>query len=280
MSRDRSGEAWFRLGRFDVTSTVLLVLVGALGVVASAIAPALVEVGHFDPRAVLQGQVWRAVTWPFVDFISLWSVLTLALLWYFGRDLENQIGRRPMMTLYVALWGIFTAVAFIVGLALGGGAMAGLRSIQFIILLLWIAEYPRRPFFFGIPAWVIGAVLVAIQVLGYIAARDGAGLASLLVTFVVTALVARRFGLLSDLSWLPGRRGPKPTHAQGGGVRTPQAAAPRPTRAQQKAAARHASDTERMDALLEKISEQGIHSLTPAERKELEALRERRRKNR
>ena len=29
-----------------------------------------------------------------------------------------------------------------------------------------------------------------------------------------------------------------------------------------------------------KISEQGIHSLTPAERKELEALRERRRKGR
>ena len=49
---------------------------------------------------------------------------------------------------------------------------------------------------------------------------------------------------------------------------------------EQKAAARQASDHERMDALLEKISEQGIHSLTPAERKELEALRERRRKGR
>lgn len=283
VSRDHSGDAWFRLGKLDVTSTVLVVLIGAVGVVASAFAPVLYQVGRFVPAEVLQGQVWRAVTWPFVDGISLWSILTLVLLWYFGRDLENQVGRRPMMSLYVALWAILTVVAFVVGLAMGGGAMAGLRSIQFIVLLLWIAEYPRRPFFFGIPAWIVGAVLVALQVLSYIAIRDLAGLASLVVTFFVAAVVARRFGLLSDLSWLPGRRGSAPRIRQGGGVRAPQAAAPRTpraARAEQKAAARQASDHERMDALLEKISEQGIHSLTPAERKELEALRERRRKGR
>lgn len=283
VSRDHSGDAWFRLGKLDVTSTMLVVLIGAVGVVASAFAPVLYQVGRFVPAEVLQGQVWRAVTWPFVDGISLWSILTLVLLWYFGRDLENQVGRRPMMSLYVALWAILTVVAFVVGLAMGGGAMAGLRSIQFIVLLLWIAEYPRRPFFFGIPAWIVGAVLVALQVLSYIAIRDLAGLASLVVTFFVAAVVARRFGLLSDLSWLPGRRGSAPRIRQGGGVRAPQAAAPRTpraARAEQKAAARQASDHERMDALLEKISEQGIHSLTPAERKELEALRERRRKGR
>ena len=283
VSRDHSGDAWFRIGKLDVTSTVLVVLIGALGVVASAFAPVLYLGGRFVPSEVLQGQVWRAVTWPFVDGISLWSILTLVLLWYFGRDLENQVGRRPMMSLYVALWAILTAVAFVVGLAMGGGVLAGLDSIQFVVLLLWIAENPRRPFFFGIPAWVVGAVLVALQVLSYIAIRDLAGLASLVVTFFVAAVVARRFGLLSDLSWLPGRRGSAPRIRQGGGVRAPQAAAPRTpraARAEQKAAARQASDHERMDALLEKISEQGIHSLTPAERKELEALRERRRKGR
>lgn len=127
VSRDHSGDAWFRLGKLDVTSTVLVVLIGAVGVVASAFAPVLYQVGRFVPAEVLQGQVWRAVTWPFVDGISLWSILTLVLLWYFGRDLENQVGRRPMMSLYVALWAILTVVAFVVGLAMGGGAMAGLQ---------------------------------------------------------------------------------------------------------------------------------------------------------
>ena len=283
VSRDHSGDAWFRIGKLDVTSTVLVVLIGALGVVASAFAPVLYLGGRFVPSEVLQGQVWRAVTWPFVDGISLWSILTLAWLGCMAPDLENQSARGPMMWLYVALWAILTAVAFVVGLAMGGGVPAGLDSIQFVVLLLWIAENPRRPFFFGIPAWVVGAVLVALQVLSYIAIRDLAGLASLVVTFFVAAVVARRFGLLSDLSWLPGRRGSAPRIRQGGGVRAPQAAAPRTpraARAEQKAAARQASDHERMDALLEKISEQGIHSLTPAERKELEALRERRRKGR
>ncbi len=129
MSRDHSGDAWFRLGRFDVSSTVLLVIIGAIGVVVSAFVPALVQGGHFSPQLVLQGEVWRSFTWPFVAGPDLWTILTLAMLWYFGRDLENQIGRRPMMSLYIALWALLTSVSFVVGLALGGGLMAGLRPI-------------------------------------------------------------------------------------------------------------------------------------------------------
>ncbi len=269
VSRDHSGDAWFRLGRLEVTSTVLLVLAGAVGLVLSAFMPVLLEFGAFAPGEVLRGQVWRVLTWPFVSGVSLWSVLTLVLLWYFGRDLENQVGRRAMMALYVGLWATLTVVNFVIGLLLSGGVLAGLDAIQFIVLLLWIAEYPRRPFFFGIPAWVVGLVLVAIQVLGYIASRSLAGLASLIITAFVAAFLARKFGLLSDLSWLPGRGAPRPAASA-------RPAAPKPSRAQQKAAARQASDAERMDALLEKISEQGIHSLTPAERKELETLRQRR----
>ena len=273
VSRDHSGDAWFRLGRLEVTSTVLLVLAGAVGVVLSAFIPELPGATALAPTAVLAGEVWRVVTWPFFAPISLWSVLTLVLLWYFGRDLERQVGRSGMASLYVGLWAILTVVEFVVGLVLGGGGVGGLDAIQFIVLLLWIGEYPRRPFFFGIPAWVVGAVLVAIQVLGNIAARSLAGLVSLLITAVAAVFLARAFGLLSELTWLPGGAG-------GARPAPPTAArrAPTPSRAQQRAATRHASDTERMDALLEKISEQGIHSLSKAERKELDLLRERRRK--
>ena len=275
VSRDHSGDAWFRLGRLEVTSTVLLVLAGAVGLVLSAFMPVLLEFGAFAPGEVLRGQVWRVLTWPFVSGVSLWSVLTLVLLWYFGRDLENQVGRRAMMALYVGLWATLTVVNFVIGLLLSGGVLAGLDAIQFIVLLLWIAEYPRRPFFFGIPAWVVGAVLVAIQVLQLIMIRNVAGLVSLVLTGIVAMFIARAFGLLSELTFLPGGPG-----GRGGSRPAPVVRAAKPSRARQKAAARQASDHERMDALLEKISEQGIHSLTPAERKELEALRERRRKGR
>ena len=275
VSRDHSGDAWFRLGRLEVTTTVLLVLLGSIGMVLSAFVPAFLEGGAFAPAQVLRGEVWRIVTWPFVSGVSLWGVLTLVLLWYFGRDLERQIGRRPMASLYVGLWATLTVVSLVVGLVLGGGVMAGLDAIQFIILLLWIAEYPKRPFFFGIPAWVVGAVLVAIQVLQLIMIRNVAGLVSLVLTGIVAMFIARAFGLLSELTFLPGGPG-----GRGGSRPAPVVRAAKPSRARQKAAARQASDAERIDALLEKISEQGIHSLTPAERKELEALRERRRKGR
>ncbi len=43
------------------------------------------------------------------------------------------------------------------------------------MFLVFIAEYPFARFFFGIPAWAIGAVIVGIQVLQYLGLRpDGA----------------------------------------------------------------------------------------------------------
>ncbi|MFT3876480.1 MAG: rhomboid family intramembrane serine protease [Propioniciclava sp.] len=262
VSRDRSGDAWFRIGRLDVTSTVLLVMVGAVGVVLSAFG--LGQLLYFDPASVLRGELWRVFTWPVVAGAPLWAVLTLVLLWYFGRDVEAQIGRRSMAWLYTGLWAMLTLISLTLGFALGGGRLIGLDQIQFLILLLWIAENPRRPFLFNIPAWVVGAILVALQVLGFISAGNLGGLVSLLVVFVGAALLGKRYGLLSGLSWVPGR------------ARAQRPRAPKVSRAQQRAHQRRVSDAERIDELLEKISQSGIHSLTPAERKELETLRQRR----
>lgn len=265
VSRDRSGDGWFRVGSVDVTSTLLLVGVAAVGLVVSALAPTLLELGAFEASRVFAGQVWRVVTWPFVSPISLWSALGLFLLWYFGTDLERQVGRVPMLGLYAGIWGTLTAVTLLLGLIAPGTVLVGVSFIQFVVLLLWIAEYPRRPFFFGIPAWVIGAVLVAVQLLSLTAARDLPGLASLLATFAVSAVMARRAGLLSDFAWIPGRRSvPRPS------------APARPTRRQRRQTERKVSDAERLDELLEKISAQGIHALTPRERKEIEEIRKRR----
>ncbi|HRL49200.1 MAG TPA: rhomboid family intramembrane serine protease [Propioniciclava sp.] len=261
VSRDNSGEAWFRIGRFDVTSTVLLVALGTLGTVVATLAAGVANALYLDPRLVLSGQVWRIVTWPFVDALSLWTLLSLVLLWYFGRDLEAQVGRRSMAALYIGMWASLTAISLVVHLVSGTGQMYGLGLIQFLVLLLWIAEYPQRPFFFGIRAWVVGAVLLGLQVLLMAASGRLADLLTLLGALVFTALMARRFGLLSELNFLPRPKAPS---------------APRPARKERRAAERRASDAERIDQLLEKISNEGLHSLTAAERRELEKLRQRR----
>ena len=167
-----SSDGWFRLGRLEVTSTIAVVLLGAVGIVFAAFVPGLTALATFIPTAVLDGQLWRVVTWPWLDQVSLWSLLTLAMLWFFGSDLEREIGRRSMAWLYVGCWAILTALSLGVGLLLGGGFMLGLGTVQLLVLLLWIADNPRRPFFFGIPAWVIGLVIVVMQLLTMIAVRS------------------------------------------------------------------------------------------------------------
>ena len=244
-----------------MTSTVAVVILGVLGVIVGALLPGLLGLALFDPGAVLDGQIWRAVTWPWLDRISLWTVLSLAMLWYFGSDLERQVGRSRMALLYLGSWGILTLVALGVGTLLGGGLMLGLGFVQVLVLLLWIAEYPRRPFFFGIPAWVIGLVLVALQVLTLIASRQLGGIVSLTLSFVLVAMLARRVGLLGDYAWIPGRRQPRPASA----VRVP-------TKTQR----RQDADAGRIDQLLDKINAQGLHSLSDAERREMQKLRQRR----
>lgn len=265
--RDNPSEPWFRLGRLEVTTVVLVVLVALASGLAWVADPALPNRLLYTPDAVAAGQVWRLFTWPFANDLSIWTVLTLALFWYFGTDLEGRIGHSRMAWLLVGMWASLTAAYTLVALLPGGGqGLASLDFIEFLLLLLWIAEYPRRSFFFGIPAWVIGVILVGVRVLGLAAARDGAGLLSLLVSFAMVAVVARAVGLLGEYAWIPGRpKSPRPGAVRG----------PRVSRSSARAASRHASDRERLDALLDQINAKGLNSLSESQRRELLKLRER-----
>lgn len=259
-------DGWFRLGRIEVTSTIAVILLGALGIVISAFVPGLTGLATFVPSAVADGQVWRVLAWPWLDQVSLWSLITLAMLWFFGGDLEREIGRRSMAWLYVGCWAILTVVSLGIGLLLGGGFMLGLGTIQLLLVLIWIADNPRRPFFFGIPAWVIGLVIVAMQLLTLIAVRSIGSLVSLLLSALLVAVLSRRLGLLGDYAWIPGRRQHRPAVAT----------APRQSRQAARQDRRRSSDAQRIDELLDKINAGGIHSLSAAEKRELQNLRDRR----
>ncbi len=263
-------DPWFKIGRLQVTTTVLVVLIGAVGMLATLFVSGLYETLALIPAQMFSGEVWRLVTWPLVDGFSLWTIINLALLWLFGRDLESQIGKRQMALLFVAIWASLTFTTTVVGLFVGGG-IAGMRMIEFCLLLLWIAEWPTRRFFFNIPAWVIGIVFLALQILPMLATGAWGQLLGFVFSLVFVAMAARGAGLLSDYGWIPGRRKTK-ARKQSSSTRVKQ-----PSRGQQRQAQRKATDEERIDQLLDKINAEGIHSLTRSERAELEKLRQRRR---
>ncbi|NLE97988.1 MAG: rhomboid family intramembrane serine protease [Propionibacterium sp.] len=266
------GEAWFRIGRVQFTSTLLVVALGAVGMVLCAFMPSLAMALSFQPQAVLSGEVWRLVTWPLVNLISFWSLLNLVLLWYFGTMLESTLGRNRMLRFYLEMWGALTIATALVGFVLPmSTALWGLRDIQFLVLLIWIADNPTRRFILNIPAWALGAFLLGLQVLTMVATRQWGPLVTLVLALFFVAVAARRHGLLSSLTFIPGGgSGGSPSKARAKAKAKPSARAQR----QQQ---RHMSDEDRIDQLLDKISAQGIHSLTKAERAELEKLRKRRR---
>jgi len=265
-------DGWFRLGRLQVGTVMAVVLLVVASWVAWIISPSLPLFLALFSETLALGEVWRLVTWPFANTISLWSLLNLFFFWWFGSELEGELGRRRMLTLLAGIWAALTVASAGLGLLFPGGlVLAGIGMIQLLVLLIWIGENPTRPFFFGIPAWVIGAVIVGLQIVGLLVARDVGGILALVVSLGLVAVLARRLGLLRDLEWIPGRRrrpaaSPQPT-AWG--------PAQQPARPAPRAARRAASDRERLDELLDKINQTGLHGLSDGERRELMKLRER-----
>lgn len=262
-------EPWFRIGRIEITTTTLVVAVTVVSWLLWAIFyPWYTAVLAYAPAELAGGQVWRVVTWPFSAGLSLWAILDAVMLWYFGNMIEQLIGRRRMAWLLVGIWASLTVAYTVVALLFSGSdVLSGIGTIQLLVLLLWIAEYPTARFFFNIPAWVFGVVILGLQVLSMLAFRLWDSLLALAFSLVLVAVAGRRAGLLAEYSWIPGR------------PRAPRDRRPRPSRGETRVQERHASDRQRLDELLDQINDQGIGSLTDAQRKELLKLRERLRKN-
>ena len=273
-----SSEPWFRLGNLDVSTTVLVSLMCVASMFVWAISPELLEPLVLWPEKVLEGQIWRLVTWPIANEPDLWTVITIAIFWYFGREIEGLLGRNRFAWFLV----IVTVVPAIVG-TLVDLPQAGIRPLEFAVFLVFIAQYPFARFFFGIPAWALGAVFVGLEVLQLIGLRNERGIIFLFVSIVTAALAARSFGLATSLPWIPkiplpgsGTRSSKPARSSSRGARRtvvdgPWTPPPPPRAASPDAAAAQVE----LDALLDKISESGIESLSAAEKRRLNDLSKR-----
>jgi membrane associated rhomboid family serine protease len=281
-------DPWFRVGTVDVGSATLLAGLATLSMVVFAFVPPVASALALYPETLLTGQVWRLATWPFANVVSLWTVLNIFFLWYFGNDLERQIGRKPFLWMFVAFTLVLSFVAVILGLVTGlGGVLAGIGGVELIVLLVWIADNPTRRFLFNIPAWALGAVIVGLQVLGFLASRDAFGLLSLLLGLALCAVVAKSFGLLGEYAWLPSLRARAGQGGQGGQrgrsrrqrKRKPSFQSGRPTVVsgpwEHRGSGPAARDRARLDELLDKISAGGMDSLSEREKRELLELRKR-----
>lgn len=302
--RDDDGP-WFTLGQLEVSTAVLVLLVWVTTLVIWVIegpGRAVSQYLWLDTAAVQSGEVWRLVTWPFVHAsFQLWDIINAAIFWMFGTELERQTGRRAFGLLTSASILVIGLAAVVFGAILGRPTiLADLDLLALTVVLLYCAEHPTRPFFFNIPAWAIAAVIAALEIVNDLAERDTTRLLTVLVASAVIALIAKKVGLLSAYDRVPelslpggGRadrpapsKAPKGSKSGGLGSRfrrgeeaeivamPTQPTRPRPTPVVPDDVS---ADDLALDALLDKISATGIDSLTDAERRQLDEIRERRR---
>ncbi|MDQ3738070.1 MAG: rhomboid family intramembrane serine protease [Actinomycetota bacterium] len=295
---DRYGvKPWFRVGGLDVTTPVFVVALSAMSMLLYAVSRDAWARLVLIPDDVLGGQLWRIVTWPFANDVDIWTVITLAVFWYFGTQIEGLMGRSR----FVWFLGLITVIPGLVATFVDL-PQAGIRPVEFGVFLVFIAEYPYIRFFFGIPAWILGAVFLGIEVLQLVSDRNSEALVFLFVTLAVAALTARSFGLLETVPWIPklplpgtrakGRsgwssrgssrvRGNRPpsrsgrSSAPGDVVKGPWSDRRPDRRLPVPPQDTDPGDEAELDALLDKINAGGIDGLTGAEKRRLNELSKR-----
>jgi membrane associated rhomboid family serine protease len=224
----------------------------------------------FDSAQVLAlGRVWQIVTYAFVHLpysgmALLWFAVEMYMLFMFGRELERLIGRRAFIVLYALLLWVPTLFLTIVGLWTRLG-LAGSASLHFGIFIAFATIYPNVEMLLRIQAKWVALILVAIGTLAAMANHDWASLIVLWVTIVTAVGFIRLRAAGPEFEWWSN-------------VKSRWQAKPK-FQVVQRPGPRRVVEPENIhesiDPVLDKISKQGINSLTASERRALDRARNR-----
>ncbi len=244
----------------------------------------LFSVGHYFALSVsglLKGQVWQLITFQFLHGGLFHLLVNLVTIYFFGRAMEQAIGPRRMLQLYLAsgiVGGLCQILLAILAPKLFGGSVVGASAGAFGLVAAFATLFPNQRItlllFFFIPVsmtartllWISAGLAIFGVVVPHDRIADGAHLGGILTgVFFVKRII---LGSGWQLPKIQLRRAPK--------LRV----LPRP-------AERHSPPTppeepltedfiaREIDPILDKISARGIGSLTDRERRILEAARSR-----
>lgn len=223
----------------------------------------------FASPLVLGGQVWRALSYGLVNAPSIPLVIDIAFLAMFGREAERALGRTSFLKLYGFIYLIPPLLLTVVGLVFPMYRAGHTGALA--VFIAFATYYPGAGMMFNLTAKWAALILVGIYTLMAIAYHDWADLISVWSTCAFAHAYVRH----AKGEWeLPSLRLLKPTAspARGTGSGRSDSARGEPRRggASVSPNAKPADSLEGVDAILDKIASQGIHSLTPQERARLD----------
>ncbi len=256
------------VGRYPIDITTLLVATHACTMILGSLLiatkqGALVQALLFDSAQVLHaGQIWRIFTYAFVHPPSIWFVLHLVMLFFFGREVERFIGNRGFIFLYATLWILPMLVLTLWGVS-GRIVYGDCDALHFGVFVAFAAIYPSVELLFRIQAKWMAIAFGAVSFLQLLAANAWPQLGVLVLSVAIAFLFVRVRGIGPELGWWTN-------------IRERFEAKPKFQVVQRGAPHRVVEPEDvhlSIDPLLEKISRSGINSLTPSERRALDRAR-------
>jgi len=244
----------------------------ALGGVASMIlttilmaaAPGSLQYLIFTFEGLTQLRVWTPVTYVLVNGPSIWLLLGCFMLWRFGESVERHLGRSSFVRMLVILLLVSPLLVSLAGLLGSSRGCSGLYQLEFGVFIAFATLYPRAQIsliLFTLEVWILAAVFVGISALSSIAVRDWISL-MILMGQAGTAFAYIRYeqGILK-LPEIPTFKATPPA------TRSRVSVTPAP-------AAKPKKNSPAVDDILDKISREGMQSLTAEERRILDQASE------
>lgn len=280
--RERSGFFSAFEGTGQVCVTIIVVTVVAFLVqVGTRITPQMPNSGwftnafEFQPSAILQGQVWRLVTYAFLHSTEsiLHIVFNMLIFWMVGREIESIYGPREFLAFYLVAALIGGLAQLFAGWMIPqlAGPMLGASGAVTAVLVLFAMHFPTRVFYFMLvipmPVIALVALSVLIDILGLVSGQ-AKGVA------VACHLGGAAFGFVyHKLDWRITRFWPRMPDLKKMTRRQPRLRVFRGDESDEPvgvhASNRPAPDSQleaELDSVLEKVSRFGKSSLTDRER--------------
>ena len=254
------------VGRVPVYATTIIVALYVVSMVGVAIALASgAEAGlgklTFNTESVLRGgELWRCLTYAFVNPPDPWFIISLVMLYIFGRDVEQHLGRKGFVRLYLGFLLLGPSLLLAASLVSKQSLSISQSWANFAVFISFAALYPGAQLLFQITAKIFALVLLGISVLQLLAGRQWVEMMVLLATAFL-AYYAIRHGSALNLDFISRLR-PVSNRSKIPRLRVV------------KNPEDETVDPHRIiDPLLEKISRNGLSSLTRREREQLEQAR-------
>jgi membrane associated rhomboid family serine protease len=255
-----------------IYANTLLVILHVIAFVTCAICvsfldlPAVYNALALDPALVWHGQVWRLVSYMAFDPMffqqrSFWFLWSMLILYFCGREVEQFVGRRAYLTLYASLILVPALLLCLVGPFLGLHEHLNCAEAIFGVFIAFATIYPGAmpSMWITIPVWVLAWIFFGLSTLLDFAFHSYTAMFMLWMSCAVGYLGMRWVGAGRGLNWLTDwietRRAEKLARKHNIRVLTEK------------------KSTESIDAILDKISKQGMNSLSSSERAALDRAR-------